>query len=53
MRKEKVGAFVFPSFFGCVRFTYFDYNVTNLILVPALPLYVDLDISQSFSSYSF
>ena len=24
IRKEKLGAFVLPSFFGCVRFIYFD-----------------------------
>ena len=30
MTKENIGTFVLPSFFGCVRFTHFDFKLADL-----------------------
>ena len=33
MRKEKIGAFVLPSLFGCIYFSHFDYNNQEVTII--------------------
>ena len=48
MRKEKIGMFVLPSFFGCICFTHFDYIENTKHLQDLSEIARDASLSYNF-----